>query len=119
MVSDRQLLRVVVFWATLNWLFDMASLWMFLRAFGGTLSPDALVVAFCLANVMAAIPILPGGLGVVEGTYIAVLVSFGLPKRVVAPAIAAYRSAQYLMPIALGALRLRVAAGRSVEDREA
>ena len=39
-----------------------------------------------------------------EGTYIAVLVSFGLPKRVVAPAIAAYRSAQYLMPIALGAL---------------
>jgi len=104
LVSDRQLLRVVVFWATLNWLFDMASLWMFLRAFNGTLSPDALVVAFCLANVMAAIPILPGGLGVVEGTYIAVLVSFGLPKRVVAPAIAAYRSAQYLMPIALGAL---------------
>ena len=30
LVSDRQLLRVVVFWATLNWLFDMASLWMFL-----------------------------------------------------------------------------------------
>ncbi len=104
LVSDRQLLRVVVFWATLNWLFDMASLYMFLRAFGGTLGVDALVVAFCLANVMAAIPILPGGLGVVEGTYIAVLVSFGVPKRVVAPAIAAYRSAQYLMPIALGAL---------------
>ena len=104
LVSDRQLLRVVVFWATLNWLFDMASLWMFISAFGGTLSIDALIVAFGLANVMAAIPILPGGLGVVEGTYIAVLVSFGVPKRVVAPAIAAYRSAQYLMPIALGAL---------------
>ena len=29
------LLRKVVFWATLNWLFDAASLWMFLRAFGG------------------------------------------------------------------------------------
>ena len=53
---------------------------------------------------MAAIPILPGGLGVVEGTYLAVLVWFGVPKRVVVPAIAAYRSAQYLMPIALGAL---------------
>ena len=65
---------------------------------------DALIVAFGFANVMAAIPILPGGLGVVEGTYLAVLVWFGVPKRVVVPAVAAYRSAQYLMPIALGAL---------------
>jgi putative heme transporter len=104
LVSDRQLLRQVVFWATMNWLFDAASLWMFLRAFGGSLSIDALIVAFGLANVMAAIPILPGGLGVVEGTYIAVLVGFGLPRRVVVPSIAAYRSAQYLMPIAMGAL---------------
>ncbi len=120
LVSDRQLLRSVVFWATLNWLFDMASLWMFLRAFGGSLSVDALVVAFGLANLMAAIPILPGGLGVVEGTYITVLVGFGLPKRVVAPAIAAYRSAQYLMPIALGALAyasLRVGPWR-IEKRD-
>ena len=104
LVSDRVLLRHVVFWATLNWLFDAASLWMFLKAFGGNLTIDLLVVAFGLANVMAAIPILPGGLGVVEGTYVAVLVSFGVPKRVVVPSIAAYRSAQYLMPIALGAL---------------
>lgn len=120
LVSDRQLLHSVVFWATLNWLFDMASLWMFLRAFGGSLSVDALVVAFGLANLMAAIPILPGGLGVVEGTYITVLVGFGLPKRVVAPAIAAYRSAQYLMPIALGALAyasLRVGPWR-IEKRD-
>ncbi len=104
LVSDRQLLRVVVFWATLNWLFDAASLWMFLRAFGGSLSVDALIVAFGLANVMAAIPILPGGLGLVEGTYYTVIVGFGIPRRVVVPAIAAYRSAQYLMPIALGAM---------------
>ncbi len=104
LVSDRALLRKVVFWATLNWLFDAASLWMFLRAFGETLPADALIVAFGFANVMAAIPILPGGLGVVEGTYLAVLVSFGVPKRVVVPAVAAYRSAQYLMPIALGAI---------------
>jgi uncharacterized protein (TIRG00374 family) len=104
LVSDRVLLRKVVLWATLNWVFDAASLWMFLRAFGGELSIDLLIVAFGLANVMAAIPILPGGLGVVEGTYIAILVSFGIPRRVVVPAIAAYRSAQYLMPIALGGL---------------
>ncbi|NQY58063.1 MAG: flippase-like domain-containing protein [Ilumatobacteraceae bacterium] len=104
LISDRQLLRRVVLWAMINWLLDAASLWVFLRAFGGTLSLDALIVAFGLANILAAIPILPGGLGVVDGTYITVLIGFGLPRRVVAPGVAAYRSAQYLMPIALGAI---------------
>ena len=102
--NDRQLLRRVVFWATANWLLDAASLWVFLRAFGESLSPEALLVAFGLANVLAAIPILPGGLGVVEGAYTAALTGFGVPARVAVPAIATYRSAQYLMPIALGGL---------------
>jgi len=104
LISDRQLLWRVVFWATANWLLDAASLWVFLRAYGVTLPVDALLVAFGLANVLAAIPILPGGLGVVEATYLTALVGFGVPRRVAAPAIATYRSAQYLMPIAIGAL---------------
>ena len=102
--SDRQLLKRVVFWATANWLLDAASLWVFLRAFGESLSPEALLVAFGLANVLAAIPIMPGGLGVVETAYTAALTGFGVPARVAVPAIATYRSAQYLMPIALGGL---------------
>jgi hypothetical protein len=104
LLLDRRLLRRVVFWATLNWLLDAASLWVFLRAFGVSLPVDALLVAFGLANVLAAIPILPGGLGVVEATYLTALIGFGVPRRVAAPAIATYRSAQYLMPIAIGAL---------------
>jgi len=104
LTRDKYLMRRVVFWALLNWLLDAASLWVFLRAFGTTLSPEALLVAFGLANVLAAIPILPGGLGVVEATYLTTLVGFGVPRRIAAPAIATYRSAQYLMPIALGAI---------------
>ena len=104
LISDRQLLRKVVFWAMANWLLDAASLWVFVRAFGGTLSLDALLVAFGLANVLAAIPILPGGLGVVDATYLTTLVGFGIPRRVVVASIGTYRLAQYLMPIALGAM---------------
>ena len=104
LAGDRQLLRKVVFWALANWLLDAASLWVFVRAFGGTLSLDALLVAFGLANVLAAIPILPGGLGVVDATYLTTLVGFGIPRRVVVASIGTYRLAQYLMPIALGAM---------------
>jgi uncharacterized protein (TIRG00374 family) len=46
LASDRQLLWRVVFWATANWLLDAASLWVFVEAFGGSLSLDALLVAF-------------------------------------------------------------------------
>jgi len=104
LVGNRQLLRRVVFWASANWLVDALSLWVFIRAFGETLDPDALIVAFGLANILAALPILPGGLGVVEGTYVTALVGFGMPRSVAVTATAAYRSAQYLFPIFLGAV---------------
>jgi putative heme transporter len=104
LARDRPLLRRVVAWAMINWLLDAASLWVFMQAFGVTVPPDALLVAFGLANVLAAIPILPGGLGVMDGTYLTLLIGFGVPRRIVVPAIATYRSAQYLMPIALGGL---------------
>ncbi len=103
LVSNPPLLRRVVFWATLNWLIDAASLWVFIRAFGGSLDVDALIVAFGLANLLAAIPILPGGLGVVEATYVTTLVGFGMPRSIAVSATAAYRSAQYLFPILIGA----------------
>ena len=62
---------------SLNWLLDAASLWVFVRAFGGALDIDALLVAFGLANIFAVIPITPGGLGIVEGVYIPTLIGFG------------------------------------------
>jgi hypothetical protein len=120
LAQDRQLLLRVVFWATLNWLADAASLWVFIRAFGETVPLDSLLVVFGLANVLAAIPILPGGLGVVDATYVGALVGFGTPRRIAVPAVASYRAAQYLFPILLGGLAylsLRVGPWR-IEKRD-
>ena len=104
LVADRQLLKRVLLWATLNWLLDAASLWVFLRAFGGSLDIDALLVAFGLANIMAVIPITPGGLGIVEGVYIPTLVGFGLTRQTATLGVATYRLAQYWFPILYGGL---------------
>jgi putative heme transporter len=73
-----------------------------------------------LANVLAAIPITPGGLGVVETTYIATLTGFGLPRRVTTLGVASYRLAQFWFPIVVGGLlyaSLRVGPW-SIERRE-
>ncbi|MGH9102164.1 MAG: lysylphosphatidylglycerol synthase transmembrane domain-containing protein, partial [Acidimicrobiales bacterium] len=67
LLADRALLVHALEWAALNWLFDAASLWVFILAFGHVISPVDLLVAYGLANILAVIPITPGGLGVVEG----------------------------------------------------
>ena len=77
LVDDRELLRRAVGWAAANWLFDAASLWVFIAAFGRFISPIDLLVAYGLANILAVIPITPGGLGVIEGVLIPTLSGFG------------------------------------------
>ncbi len=120
LISDRQLLGRVAFWAALNWLFDAAALWIFLRAFGISMEADALIIAFGIANVLAAIPVTPGGLGYVDTGYIGMLSGFGAPIRTATLGIAAYRFAQFFFPILLGGvmyLSLRVGPW-SIERRE-
>ena len=104
LISDRQLLGRVVLWAALNWLFDMAALWVFLRAFNTTMPIDAIIVSFGIANVLAAIPITPGGLGYVDASYVALLVGFGATRSRATLGVAAYRFAQFFFPILLGGL---------------
>lgn len=91
-------------WAAANWLLDAAVLWLFLAAFGHRSSIAGLLVAYGLANVLAAIPLSPGGLGVVETTLIVTLVGFGTPRAVASLSVASYRLIQFWLPIPAGAV---------------
>jgi len=118
--DDPKLLGRVGGWAVANWLLDAAALWVFLRAFGGSLTGDGLIVSFGLANVIAVIPILPGGLGIIEGVLIPSIVGFGLTKSNAVLGVAAYRFAQYWFPLVLGGamyLSLRIGPW-SIDRRE-
>jgi uncharacterized protein (TIRG00374 family) len=104
LASDRQLLVRVMGWAMLNWLLDAAALWVFIRAYGHSTDIDAILVAFGLVNVLAVIPITPGGLGIIDGGLPLALVGFGVPKAAAALGVATYRLAQFFLPIVLGAV---------------
>lgn len=104
LIRDRALLRRVGKWAVAQWVLDMAALWVFIRAFGQSVDLDALIVVSGLANILASIPITPGGIGIVEGLYIGTLVGFGIPRRAATLGVASYRIAQYFFPIVLGGL---------------
>ncbi len=77
LADDRQLLGRTIGWAAANWLLDAAALWVFLYAFGEPTDFDALLVAFGLANVLAVVPIMPGGLGVIDVALSSALIGFG------------------------------------------
>jgi len=104
LMDDRVLLRRAVAWAAANWLLDAASLWVFVAAFGHVISPIDLLTAYGLANVLAAIPITPGGLGVVEFVLVSMLAGFGLTDGQALSAVLAYRAVNFWLPIPFGGL---------------
>lgn len=100
--SDRGLLVQVIGYALANWLLDAGALWACVRAFGHTLGPDGVLVPYGIAGVLAALPITPGGLGVVEAFLIPALVGFNAPQGVAILGVLAWRAINFLLPIPVG-----------------
>jgi uncharacterized membrane protein YbhN (UPF0104 family) len=90
-------------WAAANWLLDAASLYVFLAAFGHRPFVVGLLISYGLANVLAAIPVTPGGLGVVETVLTSTLVGFGTPRGSAILGVIAWRLVQFWLPIPVGA----------------
>jgi hypothetical protein len=78
---------------------DAASLWVFLLAYGHVLNPDGLFVSYGIANLVAFLPISPGGLGIIEGLLIPSLVGFGTPRAVAVLAVVSWRLFNFWAPI--------------------
>ncbi len=104
LLEDRPLLIRAVTWATINWLLDAASLWVFVAAFSHFISPIDLLVAYGLANILAAIPITPGGLGVVEFVLVSMITGFGPTAGQALSGVLAYRAINFWLPIPFGGM---------------
>jgi uncharacterized protein (TIRG00374 family) len=100
--KDRRQLGKALFFSLANWLFDAASLLVFVGAFGHWVNPVAVLVAYGVANIAAALPITPGGLGVVEATVSGILVGFGTPRSIAIWGVLAWRLVNFWLPIPIG-----------------
>jgi uncharacterized protein (TIRG00374 family) len=104
LAKDRRVMAWSLVWASLNWLLDAASLWCFVAAFGHLTNPIELFAAYGIANVAGALPITPGGLGVVDSVAPALLVGFGVPAGVATLGVLGWRVVNFWLPIPTGAL---------------
>jgi uncharacterized protein (TIRG00374 family) len=98
-------------------LFDLLSLDLMFLALGYQPGFGPLAVAYAAANIASAIPLTPGGLGVIEVTLVAITVGFGAPRATAVLAVLGYRIVNYWLPLLPGAvaylhLRLRPPAAR-------
>jgi uncharacterized protein (TIRG00374 family) len=101
---DRRVLTESLTWAALNWLLDAASLWCFIAAFGRYVNPVGLFAAYGIANVLGAIPVTPGGLGIIDTVTPVLLVGFGLTRSVATLGVLAWRLVNFWLPIPTGAI---------------
>jgi uncharacterized protein (TIRG00374 family) len=102
--TNRSVLIQSLSWAALNWLLDAASLWCFIAAFGGYPNPVGLFAAYGIANVLGAIPVTPGGLGIIDTVTPVLLVGFGLTRSVATLGVLGWRLVNFWLPIPTGAL---------------
>jgi len=100
--KDRRLLGKALVFAGANWLLDAGSLFLFVGAFGYWVNPVAILVAYGVANILAVIPLTPGGLGIIEGLLIPILVGFGVPGTVASLGVLSYRLVNFWLPIPVG-----------------
>jgi uncharacterized protein (TIRG00374 family) len=103
LLRRKALLARVCLWSLLNWAFDLLALWAALRAFGSPPHLVLLVIAFCVGQVAASIPISPGGLGVVETSLVPLLAGFGTASSVAVLGVLCWRLVNFWLPLPVGA----------------
>lgn len=89
-----------------RWALDFGSLLVALWALGSLPRPGLALLAFCAAQVLAQVPVTPGGLGFVEAGLTATLTLAGVPPGTAVVTTFAYRLFSYWLQLPLGLVGL-------------
>ncbi len=98
----RRDLSLAFSWSLFNWIADVACLGFAAYAAGGNASVAGLTVAYAAARAVGTIPLMPGGLLVVEAVLVPGLVSSGMSWPDAISAMLVYRLISWLFIAAIG-----------------
>ena len=99
---SRRDLTIAFSWSLFNWIADVACLAFAAYAAGGKPSLAGLTVAYAAARAVGAIPLMPGGLLVVEAVLVPGLVSSGMTLASAISAMLIYRLVSWIFIAAIG-----------------
>jgi uncharacterized protein (TIRG00374 family) len=120
-----QAIRVVVLAAGV-WLADFGCLLCAFRAVHAAIPWSGVLLAYCVAEIAGMLPIVPGGIGIVEGSLAAILAAYGADRASALAAAVGFRLVSFWLAIVVGwvsvaalARRTRRTPGMSLPDRAA
>ncbi len=99
---SRRDLSMAFSWSLFNWIADVACLAFAAYAAGDNVSVAGLTVAYAAARAVGTIPLMPGGLLVVEAVLVPGLVSSGMSLPNAISAMLIYRLISWLLLAAIG-----------------
>jgi len=102
LAGNRRALALAGSWAAANWLLDIGALTVVALTVGRGVPLVTLPLAYILAQWVAAIPLTPGGVGVVEAAMTATLVASGAPGGAATATVLGWRLVSHWLPILLG-----------------
>jgi uncharacterized membrane protein YbhN (UPF0104 family) len=88
--------------AALNTGFDMLTLYLIFIAAGHRVSPAVLLAGYGLPLLLGKAPLLPGGVGIVESTMVALYTGLGVPNAVAVVVVLIYRFFSFWLPSLVG-----------------
>jgi uncharacterized membrane protein YbhN (UPF0104 family) len=93
---------IVTVMSVLNWALDLACLIACIAAIGTPVAWTTILVAYSLSQLLNAIPLTPGGLGIIEAGLTALLVAYGMATADAIATVLIYRATSYWIPTPIG-----------------
>ena len=103
----------VVALAVCVWACDFLCLLCSFAAVRAAVPWDGVLLAYGAAQIVSSLPVVPGGLGIVEGSLTVLLVAYGVARGPAITAALAYRLVSYWLVIAVGSASVALIAYRT------
>ena len=116
LIRDKDILYYALPLSFVIWIFEILRVYVVFLAFGANVSPVLIGEVFILASFVGMIPLLPGGLGAVDGIMILFYASAGITASISAAATVVERLISFWMTTFLGMIFLMMY-GTNVLDK--
>jgi uncharacterized protein (TIRG00374 family) len=90
-------------WSAVNWMLDVAVVWVLFRGAGDPTAIAVVLVGVGVANLGAALPLTPGGIGFVEAGMAGTYVALGTEPALAIAIVLVYRVISFWLPALAGA----------------
>lgn len=96
-----------VIWILVDWILTLAILWSAFRLLNNPVPATVVLIGFGVAVLASLISLVPGGLGIMEGSMTTVFVSLGVPKSTALLASLVFRLSYHVTPLLVSAFLFR------------